>query len=224
MCLTLMALGGAAIGGIASASAANKATGAQQDASSQQLALQEQIYGDSRALFDPYHQFGTSGINALGQAIGAQPTYQPYSHTQDPGYQYLMDQSQNAIQGSAAASGNMFSGATLGALQQNATGLASQDYNNGFMRHQQVYANQQGEYQNHLNSLFNQVGMGQNAAGMTATAGSNYVTGASNALGAYGNAGAAGSIATGNAINSSINNGIGAMAYYQTQPFTTSWV
>ena len=54
MCLTALALGGAAIGGVASLIGSNSATNAQQDAAQQQLALQEQIYGDSRALFDPY--------------------------------------------------------------------------------------------------------------------------------------------------------------------------
>jgi hypothetical protein len=224
MCLTAFALGGAALGGLFQSSAANKATNAQQDASQQSLALQRQIYEDQTARFDPFLQFGTQGISGLQNALANQPTYQQYNHTADPGYQYLLDQSQGAIQGSAAANGGLFSGATLQALQSNATGLASQDYNQGFMRHQQVYGNQQNEHQNRLNALFNQVNMGQGAAGMQATAGSNYAAGATNALGNYGDAGAAGAIAQGNAFSGAINNGLGALSYMQTQPLTKSWI
>jgi len=224
MCLTALALGGAAIGAIGQSSAANNATNAQQEAANQQLALQQQIYGDQTQRFDPFYQFGQAGISGLQNALNSQPTYQAYNHTADPGYQYMLDQSQNAIQGSAAANGGLFSGATLQALQSNATGLASQDYNQGFARHQQIYGNQQNEYQNRLNALFNQVNMGQGAAGMQATAGSNYAAGAGQAYGAYGDAGAAGAIAQGNALSGGINNALGAAAYYQTQPLTTSWV
>jgi hypothetical protein len=224
MCLTAFALGGAALGAFGQSRAANRATDAAQDASQQQLALQREIYGDQTARFDPFMQFGQSGIAELQNALGAAPTYQQYNHQQDPGFQYLMDQSQNAIQGSAAGQGGLFSGATLRALQQNATGLASQDYNQGFARHQQIYGNQQNEYQNRLNALFNQVNMGQSAAGMQATAGSNFAAGATNALGNYGDAGAAGAIAQGNALTGGINNALGGLAYMQTQPFTSSWV
>jgi hypothetical protein len=224
MCLTALALGGAAIGAIGQSRAANRAADAQLNIADQQVGLQREIYGDQTGRFEPFMQFGRSGIAGLRNALANQPTYQQYNHQSDPGYQYLLDQSQNAIQGSAAGQGGLFSGATLRALQQNATGLAAQDYGQGFARHQQVYGNQQNEYQNHLNALFNQVNMGQSAAGMQATAGSNFAAGATTALGNAGDARAAGAIAQGNALTGGINNGLGALAYMQTQPLTTSWV
>ncbi len=49
-----------------------------------------------------------------------------------PGYQFRVNEMQDALEGSAAASGNLFSGATLEALQNQRNGLADQSWN-GFM-------------------------------------------------------------------------------------------
>ena len=59
---------------------------------------------------------------------------------------------------------------------------------------------------------------------MQANASNNYMQGASTALGAYGDAGAAGAIAQGNAFSGAINNSLGALSYMQTQPLTKSWI
>lgn len=112
-----------------------------------------------------------------------------------PGYKFALDQGQAAIDGSAAARGNVFSGATLKAQQEFGTGLAQQ------------------EYSNFLNRLTGQASQGQAAAGNIATAGSNYASGAGNALANMGNAQAAGYIGQANALNGAINNGLTAWGY-----------
>lgn len=112
-----------------------------------------------------------------------------------PGYKFALDQGQTAIDGSAAARGNVFSGATLKAQQEFGTGLAQQ------------------EYGNFLNRLTGQASQGQAAAGNIATAGSNYASGAGNALANMGNAQAAGYIGQANALNGAINNGLTAWGY-----------
>lgn len=280
MCLTALAIGGAAIGAIAQSNSANNATNAQQDAADQQIALQRSIYRDQTRRFEPFYQSGVNALNAYQGMIGAGPQYQSYGqdtpqyqaygqampeyqafdYQNSPGYQFQLQQGQRAIDGSAASRGGLFSGATLKAQQEYGTGLAAQDYNNqyqnhladystqlagyqtglnanmaeygqqlagyqtGFGNYQVEFGNEWDRYANTMNQLSGLAGMGQSAAGMQATAGSNYATGASNAMDAYGNATAAGAVAQGNAVNTGINNALGAAAYYQTQPFTSSWV
>lgn len=73
--------------------------------------------------------FSAPGFQA-GPAFNA-PQYNPLTaqtFQQGPGYQYELQQQQQAIQNSAAASGGAIGGNTLMALQQNAQGLASQDW------------------------------------------------------------------------------------------------
>lgn len=122
-------------------------------------------------------------------------TYRGFQAT--PGYQFALDQGIDAIDSSAAARGNVFSGATMKAAQEFGTGLANQEY---------------GTY---LNRLTGQAGQGQAAAGNIATAGANYTSGAGNALANMGNAQAAGYIGVGNAITGGINNAISAYGYMQ---------
>lgn len=112
-----------------------------------------------------------------------------------PGFKFALDQGQSAIDNSAASRGNVFSGATLKAQQEFGTGLAQQ------------------EYGNFLNRLTGQAAQGQAAAGNIATAGSNYASGAGSAIGAAGNAQAAGYIGQGNALTGAINNAMGAFGY-----------
>jgi hypothetical protein len=54
----------------------------------------------------------------------------PSSITSDPGYQFGLQQSQNAVEGSAAANGMVNSGNVLNALSTNAQGYASTQLNN----------------------------------------------------------------------------------------------
>jgi hypothetical protein len=131
--------------------------------------------------------------------------YQGFEAT--PGYNFALEQGQTAIDGSAAARGNVFSGATLKAQQEFGTGLAQQ------------------EYGNYLNRLTGQASQGQAAAGNIATAGSNYASGAGNALANMGNAQAAGYVGQANALNGAINSGLSAWGYMnqpQTNSFTAS--
>jgi hypothetical protein len=120
-----------------------------------------------------------------------------------PGYNFALEQGQSAIDGSAAARGNVFSGATLKSQQEFGTGLAQQ------------------EYGNFLNRLTGQASQGQAAAGNIANAGSNYASGAGTAIANSGNAQAAGYIGQANALNGAINNGLSAWGY-MNQPAVNS--
>jgi len=119
--------------------------------------------------------------------------YQGFQAT--PGYNFLLDQGQAAIDGSAAARGNVFSGATLKAQQEFGTGLANQTYDT------------------FLNRLSAGAASGQAAAGGMATAGSNFASGTGNALANMGNAQAAGYIGQANALSGAIDTGLSAWGY-----------
>lgn len=112
-----------------------------------------------------------------------------------PYQQYVLDQTQAAVDGSAASRGSLYSGATIKSQQKNANALTG------------------GFYSDYLNRLTGMAGSGQAAAGNAANAGANYAAGAGQAYGAMGNASAAGAIGVGNALNSGINNAVGIWNY-----------
>lgn len=64
------------------------------------------------------------------EAVTRQPDYQREQFTASPGYQFMLDESNRAIEGSAASRGQLFSGRTLEALQQNSQNLANQEFGN----------------------------------------------------------------------------------------------
>ena len=119
--------------------------------------------------------------------------YQGFTAT--PGYQFRVDEGNNAINAMAGARGGLVSGATMQALQERGQNLATEEY---------------GNYMNRLSGL---TGMGMSAAGNQASAGANYASGASNALANQGNAQAAGYIGQSNALMGGINTGLNIYGY-----------
>lgn len=179
----LIAAGAGILGGFSQSRAANRATDAQTRAANNELALQGRIYDETSANFAPYREGGLESFNQLLNELSG-------GFQQSPGYQFQMDQGVRALEGSAAAGGNVRSGATMKAMNQFGQGLANQEY---------------GTYMNRLTGMAQ---MGQAAAGNQATAGANYAAGAGNAYGNMGNAQSAGAIAQGNAVSGGINNAL----------------
>lgn len=120
-------------------------SGAYRDA---QSALQDGInqgrqdlmnYGLQGAQYlNPYLQQGTAANTYAAQlsgAMGDQAQQDAYNRFQaSPGQQYLQDEAERAITRNAAALGGLGGGNVLQALQQNAIGLAAQDFDNSFNR------------------------------------------------------------------------------------------
>ena len=200
MGIELAILGASAIGGIASARGSKKATEAQVGAANDTIDFQQGIYDQQQQLFDPFYQ---SGVNALAaynyeMGLGPMPGYQYQGFQATPGYQFALDQGNQQIQGSAAAQGNVLSGATMQSLQNNGIGMANQEYNN------------------YMNRLSGMAGSGQAAAGQTASAAGNLGMATGQAYGNIGNAQAAGSVAMGNTINNSLGNALSSYGYLNT--------
>lgn len=121
--------------------------------------------------------------------------YQGFTAT--PGYQFRVDEGNNAINAMAGARGGLVSGATMQALQERGQNLATE------------------EYGNYMNRLAGITDMGMGAAGHQANIGANYASGASNALASQGEARSAGIMGANNAIMGGINNGLSIWGYQQ---------
>lgn len=194
-------LGAAVIGGGASLIGGSMAANAQQDAAQSQIDLSRDIYGQQQQMFQPYYDTGTNALAAYNYELGLGAAPAGYTGFQaTPGYQWSLDQANDAIQGSAAAQGNVLSGATMQALQGNAIGMANQQYNN------------------YLAQLGGLASAGQAAAGQQATAIGNMGAAQNNALAAQGNASSAAWVNAGNAVNDTINNAASTYGYLSMQP------
>lgn len=126
----------------------------------------------------------------------SQPGSVPYQgFTATPGYDFRLKEGTRAVEGSAAAGGGLYSGATMKALAE-----YGQDYATN-------------AYDNWLNRVGGVMSTGQASAGQQAALGQNFANNQSNILQSAGNARSAGAIGTGNAINDAIGNFAGMYQY-----------
>ena len=116
---------------------------------------------------------------------------------QDPGAQFRQSESLKALERSAAARGNLLSGATMKGITRFSQDLASQEYQNAFNR----YGIERDRRLNPLQSL---AGVGQTSTNQLASAGQNYATGAGQAIGAAGQARASGYVGQSNALTGAL--------------------
>jgi hypothetical protein len=140
-----IALAGTAV----SANAASNAADQQSQSSQASLDLQRQQHDQSIALQKPYTDAGNNALQTMQQLNGGNFS----SFTQSPDYQFALSQGTKAMDASAAARGNLFSGGYGQQLQQFGQGLATQNYDNfynhlaGISAQGEIAATQSG-YQN----------------------------------------------------------------------------
>lgn len=149
----------------------------------------------------------------------------------DPGYQFRMQQGEQALQNSAAASGDLLSGNTLAALTQYGQNFGSNEYQNVYNRALQQYQQQYNIYENNQANQYNRLaalaGVGQTAANQLNSAGStaagqygNTVMGTAGNIGNYlqnaAAANASGYVGAANAWGGAVNNigNLGSMIPY----------
>lgn len=203
-------VGGAVIGGLATAYSANKAAGAQTNAANTAAATQMGMYNTTRGDLSPYRDIGAKASGELTNRLTelTSPIKMDQAALEaTPGYQFNKTQGLKAVQNSAAARGLGVSGAALKGAATFATGLADSTYQNQFNN---ANTNQSNAY-NRLKGL---IDTGANAAAGTGQAGTAAATGVSNAAIGAGNAQAAGINATGNSIANVASN-IGGYAAYK---------
>ncbi len=208
--------------------AAEDAARMNMDATDRATQLQREMYNTSRADMAPWRDVGGQGLYTLADLMGIQATDKngnlipmsdkfgyltkpfDYNNWKDPGYDFRFNQGVQAMDRSASAKGNLFSGGYNKALTQYGQDYGSNEFMNAYNR----YANDQ-------NNLYNRYagvsGTGQTASsqmgnwGMNSasTIGNMGMTGAQNAGNAYQNAAAAtasGYANIGNAVNSGVSN------------------
>jgi hypothetical protein len=111
----------------------------------------------------------------------------------DPGYQFRMDEGRNALEGSAAASGGLFSGATGRRLERYGQDYASGEYSNAYSR-----------FNNDRTTRFNRLatiaGVGQTATNTGIAAGENASNNISDTIIGQANSAAAGRVGQANAV------------------------
>ena len=187
---------GALISGGMGLLASNRAASAQRRAADQNIGFQRETRDQIMGRMEPFYQGGIQGQNALMYEMGMGQRPEGYSGFQaSPGFQYALGQANDAVEGSAAARGGLFSSSTLNQLQGNALGLAQQDYGNWMSR---------------LSGL---AGSGQNAAAGQATAMTNAAAQIGNSFADRGNTAAAGWIGAGNTVADTIDNATGIWQY-----------
>jgi hypothetical protein len=160
------AVGGALGGAVISAHGAKKAANTQADASKYAADQQMAMYQQTREDQTPWRQAGGQAVGALSNwyGLGGQtPDYQSMLQNM-PGYQFQMQQGNEAVQRNLAARGLLQSGAAGKALQQYGQGVASS------------YAD---KYVNGLQSL---AGLGQTSVAQTGAAGTSAAANAGNAI------------------------------------------
>lgn len=226
MSLGLSAAAWVAIGTTAvSAYSSNKAANAQEDAANRaqqtgdrqfDISRQDTLdqLAQTRADQAPYREAGTSSLAKLMAGTAADgefsQKFDPSALPSDPGYQFRLQQGEQALNRAAAAGGAGYSGAALKALARFNQGTASDEYG-------AAYGRFTGEQTTKFNRLASLAGIGQTATNQTQAAGTaanaqlntlgaNYTANTMTNLGNAGEARASGYVATGNAINGGIKN------------------
>lgn len=191
-------VGGAVVGGIATTMAGNKAADAQEAAANTASGTQLKMYNQNRADLAPYRQAGYTALNELGTETAPggdlNRDFTLADFNADPGYQFRMDQGQQALERSASARGGLLSGGAGKALERYGQDYASNEYSSAYSR----FNNDRTTRFNRLSALS---GIGQQATNTTTQQGASTANSiAENTLGA-GNVQAANAVNTGNAVS-----------------------
>lgn len=149
------AVGGAAVlGYVGSQNAADKMSGA----AGGSLALQKQMFDYQKQTQAPYQEAGTKALGQM-QDSRFQKDFGMSDFKTSPGYQFSLQQGNNALKAMNAANGNSVSGAGMAALGAYNTGTADQEYQQAFNNYQSQMNNQYGRL-----STLASGGAGANAA------------------------------------------------------------
>ncbi len=238
----------ALVGGVMQANAASNAAGQESDAAKAAMGIQQGAFNTVDQAMSPYMQ---EGQTALGNAqnlltnngyLNGTTAFNPgaaglpYASStgafnfngndlaNTPGYKFILQQGQNAVNNAQAASGLGVSGAQQKALAGYTTGLADSTYNQQFANqlqaYQQSYGNALNAFDTNYNVAAGQFGRYQGLAQLGQQAGNTLAgaaTGVANAQGqaaqGIGQAQAAGTMGVANALGGAFQNAAGAYAY-----------
>lgn len=162
---------GASSAAKAQSKAAGKAADASLTATRETNALNERMYNETVARQDPWLKAGRQSLQRLMGLQDDVPQFQPGNFEASPGYQFRLQEGENAIQRMLARQGMTHSGAALKAANDYAQGTASSEYGNWWNREIDQHNANVGT----SNALYNRAagiaGVGQNAANTLSAAG-----------------------------------------------------
>lgn len=196
--MTWWAVGAAVVGTVVGASSANDAQNTQAGATAASLDEQRRQFDLTRGDFAPYRAAGVGALGTLQQELGRMPTAEEVMA--QPGYQFGLQQGQQALDRKQAAMGGRVSGAALKRASEFATNYASNGYNAEYQRRQDRLAR--------LQTL---AGLGQSATSNANSSNQGSVNAITGLLSGQGDASAAAGMAQGNIWANGINQ-IGAIA------------
>lgn len=189
-------MGGSSIAsGLIGSRASKKAAEQQAAAIREAAAIQERMYQQQRADLAPYRDIGYQSLKDItAQKPYLTGRFEDYrSEYLDPSMAFRLGIGEQTTQRAANVGGGALSGNTLRALQDYSQGLASTEYSNAFNRFQT-------ERGNIYNTLANIAGMGQNAVNTGVQAGQATAQSLGQLAVGGGQAQAAGTIGSANAI------------------------
>jgi hypothetical protein len=210
MSVAWVGAGIAAVGVVSSAISSNKAAHAQEGAARAATSEEQRQYDQTRADQAPYRTAGYSALSRMSDLLGLSGNTSAAGYgsltkrftgadvATDPGYQFGLKQGLDSAEGSAAAKGGLYSGATLKALTQYGNDYATTKFDDAYNRYNQ----DQSTLYNRLAGIS---GTGQVATQQVDQAGQHMADQASDNLIGAGNARGARDIAVGGAINDGLN-------------------
>jgi len=196
---TAAAIGGAAlVGAAASNSAANK----QADSARQALQVQQDMFNKQTALNQPFYDTGVTALNKLSSQ--APYTYDNFNYEADPGYAFRFNEGMKGVNATAAARGGLISGNALKAASDYGQASGSQEYQNAYNRYLTNNQQKLQAFNTNTGVLQNLSSMGQASANNQAGAAGAFGGSAAGLITGAGNANAAGTVGTANALTSGL--------------------
>lgn len=201
--------------------AAKEAARTQAAAADRSTQTQLDMYGQTVGREHPFVQAGTNALTELQRLLGvgepggarganpilamlglggSAPGIDPKTFVGSPGYQYQVQQGENAITNAASRTGGL-GGNALRALQQNGQGLANQSWS-------QFIGMSSGAWENMLKNLSGLVQGGQSAAANLGGIGTRVAEGVGSNMVGAGNALAGGIVGSSKALEGGLNNGL----------------
>jgi hypothetical protein len=217
-------VGGSIGGALISSNASRSAANTQADAANRAADMQQQQYQQTRDSLQPFINTGYDAQGYLRNLLGLgtptdSDTYgslmkpfdaNAFEQWKDPGYQFQLQQGQQALQNSQAAQNGVLSGAALKDLLNFNQGMASNAYQNAYTR----FADQRDSTYKRLADL---LGIGENAAAGAGNMGIQAMGNIGNTLTSGAAAQAAGTMGQANALSGAIGN---SMGYYMLNNLT----
>jgi hypothetical protein len=192
-------LGSAALGAVASRSAAKTQAGAADRAADVQRSQFEQTREDQA----PYRQAGYNALAELQRTAGNVPAafkFGDYEFKADPSYGFRLAEGQKALDRQAAARGGLISGGALKAAQRFGQEMGSLEFGNAYNRALTSYGTDVARENQLYNRQAALAGIGQTSTNLVGQAGQNYATNVGNLMTGAGAATAAGQVGMSNAL------------------------